>query len=82
VSAGRKRFRVQGCDIPAGDVVGLIRWFPLEGEWQHELITGSVVGLTKDGGVELMIGDELRTCDPDLWSVCAAVPEPLRGLAS
>lgn len=82
MSAGRKRIRVQGFDIPAGDVIGLIRWFPLEGEWQHELITGSVVGLAKDGQIELMIGDQLRTFDPDLWSVCAAVPEPLRGLAS
>lgn len=82
MSAGRKRVRVQGFEIPVGDVIGLIRWFPFEGEWQHELITGGVLGLADDGQIELMIGDELRVFDPDTWSVCAAVPEPLRGLAS
>lgn len=82
MSPGRKRVRVQGFEIPVGDVIGLIRWFPLEGEWQHELVTGGVIGLADDGRIELMIGDELRAFDPDTWSVCAAVPEPLRGLAS
>lgn len=82
MSAGRKRVRVQGFEIPVGDVIGLIRWFPAEGEWQHELITGRVLGLTDDGRIELAIGDELRAFDPDTWSVCAAVPEPLKGLAS
>lgn len=82
MSAGRKRVRVQGFEIPVGDVIGLVRWFPLEGEWRHELVTGSVIGLTDDGRIELIVGDELRTFDPDTWSICAAVPEPLRGLAS
>jgi hypothetical protein len=82
MSAGRKRIRVQGFEIPAGDVIGLIRWFPLEGQWQHELVTGGVIGLTDDGRIQLMMGDELHAFDPDTWSVCAAVPEPLKGLAS
>lgn len=82
MSAGRMRVRVQGFEIPVGDVIGLVRWFPLEGEWRHELVTGSVIGLTDDGRIELIVGDELRTFDPDTWSICAAVPEPLRGLAS
>lgn len=82
MSAGRKRVRVQGFEIPVGDIIGLIRWFPLEGEWQHELVTGSVIGLMDDGRIELIVGDELRTFDPDTWSICATVPEPLRGLAS
>ena len=82
MSAGRKRVRVQGFDIPAGDVIGLIRWFLLEGEWQHELVTGTLHSLDADGRVELITGDELRAYDVNVWSVCSAVPEPLRGLAS
>lgn len=82
MSAGRKRIRVQGFEIPVGDVVGLIRWFPLEGEWRHELVTGSVLGLDKAGHVQLVVDGEARTFDPDTWAVCAAVPEPLKGLAS
>lgn len=31
MSAGRKRVRVQGFEIPTGEIIGLIRWFPLEG---------------------------------------------------
>ncbi|WP_159573491.1 hypothetical protein [Curtobacterium sp. 18060] len=82
MSAGRKRVRVQGFEIPAGEIIGLIRWFPLEGEWQHELVTGALHGLTADGRIELINGDELRAYDADTWAVCSAVPEPLRGLAS
>lgn len=82
MSAGRKRVRVQGFEIPVGDVIGLIRWYPAEGEWQHELVAGRVIGLADDGQIELAIGDELRAFDLNTWSVCAAVPEPLKGLAS
>ncbi len=82
MSAGRKRVRVQGLEIPAREIIGLIRWFPLEGEWQHELVTGALHGLDADGRVELINGDELRAYDADTWAVCSAVPEPLRGLAS
>lgn len=82
MSAGRKRVRVQGFDIPAGDVIGLIRWFPLDGEWHHELITGALHGLDKQGRIELVSDDELRAYDADTWAVCSTVPEPLRGLAS
>lgn len=82
MSAGRKRVRVQGFEISVGEIIGLIRWFPLEGEWRHELVTGALHGIDVDGRVELINGDELRTYDVDTWAVCSAVPEPLRGLAS
>lgn len=82
MSAGRRRVRVQGFEIPVGDVVGLVRWFPLEGEWRHELVTGAFHGIDLDGRVELINGDELRTYDVDTWAVCSAVPEPLHGLTS
>lgn len=82
MSTGRKRVRVQGFEIPIGEIIGLIRWFPLEGEWQHELVAGALHGLDADGRVELITGDELRAYDVDVWAVCSAVPEPLRGLVS
>lgn len=82
MSAGRKRIRIDNLEVTVGDVIGLIRWFPHAGEWRHELVTGSVIGLTDDGRIELIVSDELRSFDLDTWSVCAAVPEPLRGLAS
>ncbi len=82
MSAGRKRVRVQGFEIPIGEIIGLIRWFPLEGEWQHELVTGALHCLDADGRIELITGDEFRAYDVDVWAVCSVVPEPLRGLAS
>jgi hypothetical protein len=82
MSAGRKRIRVQGFEISVGDVIGLIRWFPLEGEWQHELVTGPLRGVDEHGRIVLGSDDEHTTYDADTWAVCSAVPEPLRGLAS
>ncbi|WP_182066390.1 hypothetical protein [Curtobacterium sp. ME12] len=82
MSAGRKRVRVQGLEIPAGEIIGLIRWFPLAGEWQHQLVTGAFHGLDTDGRIELINGDELRSYEADTWAVCSAVPEPLHGVAS
>lgn len=82
MSAERKRVRVQGFEIPAGEIIGLIRWFPLEGEWQHELVTGAFHGVDVDGRIELINGDERRAYAADVWAVCSAVPEPLHGLAS
>jgi hypothetical protein len=83
MSAGRKRVRVQGFEIPVGDVIGVIRWYPLEGEWQHELITGPLRDVDEHGRIVLGADDEHVTAyDTDTWAVCAAVPEPLRGLSS
>ena len=82
MSAGRKRIRVQGFEIPVGDVIGLIRWFPLEGEWQHELITGPLYSIDEHGHIVLGSDDAHTVHDPDTWAVCSAVPEPLSGLAS
>lgn len=82
MSAGRKRIRIDGFEVAIGDVIGMIRWFPLKGEWQHELVTGRLLGLNTDGRVELINGGELRAYDVDTWAVCTAVPEPLKGLAS
>jgi hypothetical protein len=74
---------VQGFEIPVGDVIGLIRWFPLEGEWRHELITGQMLDVDGQGRIVLGADVEDSTAyDADVWSVCATVPEPLRGFAS
>lgn len=82
MSAGRKRVRVHGFDLTAGDIIGLIRWFPFEGEWHHELITGPLHSVDEHGRVVLGTDDEHTAYDVDTWAVCSAVPEPLSGLAS
>lgn len=83
MSAGRKRVRVQGFEIPVGDVIGLIRWFPAAGEWRYELVTGPLHSLDEEGRIVLGAEDDAATVyDIETWAVCSAVPEPLRGLAS